>query len=211
MYVRIIISSLIFVFAVMLVSPSVLFAQPASPANGQENAEKQKPRPNILDSLKRFQKKSDDANAKTELKQEAAQERQSARQSRLDARRKVRIEAYFTKMIRRLNAAVERLETLSLRIESRIQKFEEREVDVDTAKNLLLEATNKILVSKLAIGDALDSLPGFLDSGTPKDAFINVRELVRNTVTKIKDAHQALVQVIVELKGGGDNDEEEDE
>jgi len=145
---------------------------------------------------------------KAQEKRENLQEKAAERKAKLEGRRVQNIRKFFSKMGRRLEAALGRLENITERIASRIKKFEERGANVTEAKTSLEEARARIAEAKAAFEDAKSKLEGVLNSDDPKVAFKEVREgLVKGVAEKIKAAHQALVAAIRALKGTGLGDD----
>ena len=109
--------------------------------------------------------------------------------AKMKERRDANIRKFFANMARRLENMISRLEQLAGRIESRLKKFEERGADVTGARE------------KLALAQAKGKLEGVLSSRNPKEAFKEVREgLVKGVAVKIREAHEALVVAVRELK-----------
>ncbi len=148
----------------------------------------------------------EDREAENIKKREEALERQEAARQQVIEKRKERIEAYFEKMFVRLDAAILRLEKLAERIDSRIEKFDERAVDVEKAKQLLADAQTRIESARTALADARESVVDIISGENPKEVFDRTRETIQSVVSHIKDAHQALVQSIIALKGGADTE-----
>ena len=138
--------------------------------------------------------------AREKRNEEIAQKRVE-QQKQLAEKRKERIRAYFTRMFTRLEAAVERLNKLMARVESRIQKFEERGVDVTDAQEKLQKARSAITEADFKLNAARGLVEDILSGEDPKKIFENARETVKSTVISIKQAHRALVDSIVALKG----------
>jgi|GEM_PF-3470999 len=122
-------------------------------------------------------------------------------QKQLAEKRKERIRAYFARMFTRLDAAIERFNKLITRIESRIQKLEERGVDVADAREKLQKAQDAVAEADFKINAARGLVEDILSGEDPKKIFENTREAVKSTVEHIKQAHRALVDSIVALKG----------
>ena len=120
---------------------------------------------------------------------------------KIKERRDANIRKFFANMARRLENMISRLEQLAGRIESRLKKFEERGADVTGAKEKLTLARTKIAEAKEALAEAKGKLEGVLSSRNPKEAFKEVREgLVKGVAVKIREAHEALVVAVRELK-----------
>lgn len=130
-------------------------------------------------------------------------DRRATVSARLEEARKQRIRNHFALMVRRMNAAIIRLERLIERIEARLAKFEEENPeadttaihqDLDTAKGLLDEA-------KASLDAAQASLEDVLSSQDPKDAFGVIRETISEVKDQLKEVHRILVKVIGNIKG----------
>jgi hypothetical protein len=168
----------------------------------------------------------EEASARAEVKtEEAAARAANADEKRAEALEKnvLRVEAFIVRTGSRLGAAVERLEVLSLRILSRVEKFEERGADMSEVRRLLGVADTAIAEAENAVVDiaifATNITEGLRTGETPREAFANFREAVKSSVSLIRDAHGALVDAIIAVKAGastsddGENssDDEEDE
>lgn len=152
-----------------------------------------------------FQNKEEKADKKEEKLQERAEQ-----QAQVEARRKERVRAYFEKMFERLDAAIVRLEKLAERIDSRISKFDKRDVNAEKAKQLLTEARALIENAKTSLSSAKSSVEEILSGENSKEVFARARENVQSVVSHTKDAHKALVQSIVALKGKNPPQEDND-
>lgn len=137
-----------------------------------------------------------------EAKENIQEKRQEQRQ-RLVERRKQLIRAFFERMVKRFEAALERAGKLADRIQSRIEKARANGRDVTNAQAALDRAKILWQDAKLALDAAKGKLEGALNADTPKQAFEEVRSLVRTAGDKIKDVHAALVDAITVLKGIG--------
>lgn len=141
------------------------------------------------------------AQRREELRAQAADRRQNATTTRLGDFRS-RAENHMNLMIRRFNAAAERLETLSERIESRINKMEEAGLETGDAQELLETANEKIALAKAEIAKMPDLVKELLESDDRRAVFAELREIVSNTKTLLKEAHASLVRTITSLKPG---------
>ncbi|MEX0934080.1 MAG: hypothetical protein WD003_02380 [Candidatus Paceibacterota bacterium] len=149
--------------------------------------------------------------------EKAAQQQTQAQEKRAQALegRILRIEALILRMGSRLGAATERLQILSERILSRVEKFEERGVDMQSVRNLLTTAGDTIIDAKNAVADIpilVTTISESLRAGeTPADALASLREAVKGAVEKIRTAHRALVEAVVELKDAASEEDEGNE
>ena len=165
-----------------------------------------------IDSTQKVEEKR----AETLQKQEARKEQIAEKKQNLDERqkellekRKERVAAYFGKMFKRLDAAVERLHVLAERIDSRIKKFEERKADVTEAKQALEKAKSLIENARASLAEAKASVQNVLSGENPKDIFADAQKSVKAVVSHIKEAHAALIQSIVALKGNSEAEKSE--
>jgi len=131
------------------------------------------------------------------------QERRATRAARLAERRKERIRVFFTRLKRRMQAAINRLERLIARIKSRLSRIEAADEDIDTApiRETLDGAEDKLASASAALTQAQTSLEDILDANDPKEAFTDVRDLIKEIKEQLKETHQILVHVIGDIKG----------
>lgn len=114
---------------------------------------------------------------------------------------------YMSNMITRMTAAIERLNDLALRIESRIAKIEAgntNAAETEEANRLLEEARDQISKARTALQELSGAYETVFakDSASPISEFERIREMVQNVRESITGAHKALVQVIVTLRAG---------
>ena len=105
-----------------------------------------------------------------------------------------------------MNAAVERLEKIADRVDSRIVKLEETidGLSLDESKVLLLASREALTSAASDMEVVFEAMRSALDSDTPKEAFIGVRTLFSEAKQSLKDAHRALVEAIKSLKAARD-------
>ena len=147
-------------------------------------------------------------NDKKEVREERTLQREekatqlAERKKEQDAKRIERIKAYFEKSTGRLGAAIERLEKLAERVESRAQKLAtEKGVDVSKTRELLGIAKTKIADAKAAIGQIrTEVLAMFEGEAEPRVVFEKVKGLLETAKESVKAAHRALVEAIASLK-----------
>lgn len=133
---------------------------------------------------------------KDELLQKADEQRAA-----LNEQKKQALRRYFENMRRRLDVLTRNLERFASRIETLINKFEEKGKDVTAARIKLAEARTEILDVADAKELLVDSFETMLETENPREAFADVREAVQNLKRELREAHLALVQVLRELKG----------
>lgn len=143
---------------------------------------------------------------------ENARERTSttaqAVRGRLAEQGKRLIRAYFSRMLRRFDAALERERKMGERIESRIQKMREGGRDVVKAEDAIERA--KVLWSgaKQELETVKGRLEGMLNSDDPRSSFMEIRSLLESVKEKIRGVHAAFVEAVTSLKGGNDTSSE---
>ena len=101
-----------------------------------------------------------------------------------------------------MNAAVERLEKIADRVDSRIVKLEETidGLSLDESKALLLASREALISAASDVEAIFEAMRSALDSDTPKEAFTEVRTRFSDAKQSLKDAHRALVEAIKSLK-----------
>src|SRR3989344_4298661 len=136
-----------------------------------------------------------------ELKNEIEERKQNATDKITE-----RVNQFVTKIIERFNTAANRLDILVIRIESRIEKIEARDIDTTEAKGLLVIAKEKIDTAKTSI--SLITLPEITEdtasttASSIKKAFETTKIQIEQAKKDLKAAHTALVDVINSLKPG---------
>ncbi len=120
---------------------------------------------------------------------------------------KERLSKFTENLVKRFDAAIERLEVLADRIDSRISKMEAENLDVTDAKELMVVARIKLETAKTsAAGIDLESVlvasSTATTTATIKADFDSLRTQIEKAKSDIKAAHAALVDVIKNLKPG---------
>lgn len=130
-------------------------------------------------------------------------ERKASQEAKLTDLRKEKIKSYFSKLQRRLLAAIERLEKLIDRIESRLAKIKEENGNVNTTQitTKIAEAKQLLESAKADLQTANDNLDDILESDDPKEAFGVVRSSVKSIKEKLVQVHRILVHFIGDIKG----------
>lgn len=136
-----------------------------------------------------------------EFKQKA-QERKDELKKKIGEERARRVEDFFTRMANKLSLAIERLDKLADRIESRLDKISESGKDVSILETKLENARTSITSAQKALEDAKAKFTELAQNDNPKEAFPQVRELISQVSGAVKSAHAALVDVIGSIKRG---------
>ncbi|MCI0542135.1 hypothetical protein L0Y69_00050 [bacterium] len=179
----------------LLLSGITALAQTGGTASGT-------PRENYRDKMQ---------DKRAEMKERMEEKRGEMKEMRMERREDI-IRNHFRRVLHRLDAGVERLMKLSMRIESRITKLEAEGVDVSKAKTSLADAKVKIEAAKTAVANAktvvegiLAALPTEMGTTTPNpvaSSLKQARESIGKAIEALKAAHKALVVTITEIKKG---------
>lgn len=104
------------------------------------------------------------------------------------------------RLANRFDVNIRVLDSLSSRISSRINKFDQAGKDTTQAKAKLNEANVRIQEAKDALLKMQQGIEAAITSATPKKTFAASKDkLVKGVMDKIKAAHKALVDTIVIL------------
>lgn len=114
---------------------------------------------------------------------------------------------FVEKVKERLEAAINRLEVLAQRIESRITKMKEAGISTTEAEKLLKIAKDKINkaeenVSLISLTTDLPTTTSSTTSEILRSAFATSKSQIEQAKKDLKSAHAALVDVINSLKPG---------
>ena len=138
--------------------------------------------------------------SREEKLQEKSLEKREEAEKRIDEKKAKNIRKYFSKMGRRLESAIMRLDTLAGRVESRIEKLEKKERDLKEAREKMDEARANISEARTFYKEAKDKFAAIFDSDSPKTIFEEVRKTVGDVVLLIKKAHAALIESVSLIK-----------
>lgn len=140
--------------------------------------------------------------AKQNVKDIRADARKDIAAKQMELRR-TKLHRELLRMHTRFVAAVERLERLADRIDSRIKKFKEQSRDMSASETGLIEARAKIATAKsdvASIKTAATSTSGAMIDA--KETLERVRGAAQTAKESIKTTHEALVQVVNGMKPG---------
>lgn len=132
---------------------------------------------------------------------EGAKERVEALKNKLSEEKAKRVEVFFGTMVRKFEAAINRLRNLADRIDARLDKFEDVEKDVSASKTALDNARMVIDEAESSLDRAKEEFKAMAQNEKPDEYFKKVKEVVAIVSTKTKDAHRALIDVINSTKG----------
>src|SRR3989344_5423080 len=132
-------------------------------------------------------------------------ERVKVLKEKVSEERAQKIEAFFGSMVRKFEAAISRLRILADRIDSRLDKLEDKGRDITTLRAALDDARNTIETAEDALDKAKEEFTTFASAENPKEYFEKVKLVVQDVASKVKISHKALVDVINSVKGISDN------
>jgi hypothetical protein len=163
-----------------------------------------KPRPGKLPGLDKAKENlQKDRNVRNEIinNKSTSSKPQGAENRILKAENKAELRnAYASRLIDRLGRHVAIMNNIVVRLESRIEKLEARNINVDEGKKLVGDAKIKIDAAEANIAALKTTLNAGISSTTAtttvKNPVKEVRALAGETVKKLKEAHKALVDAI---------------
>lgn len=118
------------------------------------------------------------------------------------AAKKARLQEAVMGMERSLEARIAGLEGLAGRIQSRMGKMQAEGKDMVIAVAKFAEAQKRIAEAKAELANLKKANAAMVASAKPATAFGNIKnKLAKNVAVKIKDAHKALVDTVVIMKG----------
>lgn len=117
--------------------------------------------------------------------------------------RAARIEQFFTNMTEKFEHAIDRLDGLADRIESRINALSAAGKDMTGPKADLAVAQAKIDAAEKGLADTKTKYAELGTSTDPRKKFAEVKTLVAGVEQQVKEAHAALIRTIAGMKGMG--------
>lgn len=185
--------------------PIVSYAENASSTNQIRTKEE------LQEMREKAEDRKETIKEEMERRKEEVQNQIQERREELQNKVENKIADFILKISNRYGAAIERLEGIAERIESRIIKLEDQGINQTKAKELVLEAREKITTAKASltlIGDweaEMKSVASSTASSTAsniKSRFPELKNLIAGGKEDIKEAHAALVEVIKNIKPG---------
>ncbi len=143
----------------------------------------------------------DTIKATIDAKKEAVKTAVEERRQNVEKQVIDRLKKFVANLVNRFEAAVERLNTLSTRIESRIAKLEAAGIDVTESKTLLVAAKLKIQVASSSIAQIQTKADAVI-TGDTRALYPELKSTVEQEKALIKEAQAALVEVVKSLKPG---------
>jgi hypothetical protein len=138
-----------------------------------------------------------------ETAREEVQERIATVQAFLSQRKQEIVRNRFNLLTRRLEAAINRLSRLITRIESRLAKIEETDenLETETIKADIASAKEKLDQAAIQLENAKTKMNEVIESETPKEGFVEIKEIVAEIRESLVGTHQILVKIITDIKG----------
>ncbi|MCE9629009.1 MAG: hypothetical protein K8Q91_03370 [Candidatus Vogelbacteria bacterium] len=142
----------------------------------------------------------DDDSVSTSSKRDLLKDEREMRRGKVDDLKKDRIEAYASRITRRLTAAIERISSLIDRVEERLTKADAKGIDITKAQGLISEARTNLSEAKVGLADFQAKVSDLVTTSTPGESFVKAKEAAGTVITKIKTAHAKIVEAITSLK-----------
>ena len=139
-----------------------------------------------------------------EAQKQRLEQQREAQKQRLEQEREGRITKFWKKTGERLQKLINRERSVYKKIDERLKKLEEAGKNTTAQRALLVIADAKIKAAQTALTTALDDpiLKGLIDGDKPmSEITARIRVLHKGVLTAIRDAHKALVDVIVSIRG----------
>ena len=115
-------------------------------------------------------------------------------------KRNQRIRNFYQRLKIRLQAAVKRLQKLTIRISSRLDKLTQQGTDTSALKLKLTETQTKLDSIDDEIKTSDMQMEQLFTSTDPKTSFSQVKETLTQIKEDLKTVHQELVVIITEIK-----------
>jgi len=171
-------------------SPVIVLAQPnlIQPREENQNETGQATAPGVMER---------------ETVREEVQEKIATVQAFLGERKQEIVRNRFNLLTRRLEAAINRLSRLISRIESRLAKIEETDenLETETIKADIASAKEKLDQAAIQLENIKTTMAEVIESETPNEGFIEVKEIVGEIRENLVGTHQILVKIIADIKG----------
>lgn len=150
---------------------------------------------------------------------ERMSERREAHRATMDERRderreavtdaaRARVRAFMERMLRRFDAAIQRLRNLADRVGTRIEKLETNKNDLGHAKELLGAARVEIDAAAATLAAIRANLESAVAEENPHGAFEAIHESLAEAKEAVRAAHRALIETIVAIRANSGRGED---
>lgn len=134
-----------------------------------------------------------------EVKQKI-QEKKAEIKEKVSDKQKQKIANFWDNMTKRLEILIRNQRRLADQISNRLDKLSAEGKDVTAARAKLADAKKMIQAAEDALHAGTASISNIVAQNDPKTALQKVRQLNKDVLEKIKDAHHALVDVMKAVK-----------
>ncbi len=134
-----------------------------------------------------------------EVKQKI-QEKKAEIKEKVSDKQKQKIANFWDNMTKRLEILIRNQRRLADQISNRLDKLSAEGKDVTAARAKLADAKKMIQAAEDALHAGTASIASIVAQNDPKTALQKVRQLNKDVLEKIKDAHHALVDVMKAVK-----------
>lgn len=156
----------------------------------------------------RMESAQGDVATRTEATREAIEERRATQEEVREERRAGlrqaaldRIQNLLGNMVRRMHAAIARLENIAQRLASRAEKVAAQYgVDVSAANAHIDDAENELASARLLLQNLIEETNGTLGEPEPRAQFLRVRAALGEARNHIATAHRMLREAVAALK-----------
>lgn len=122
------------------------------------------------------------------------------KQERFSEKKKLVIQKYFDKMVKRIEKALERLTNIAGRIATQLTKMEAKGMDVAQLRTRLGEANTLRDQARTKLETARTTIAAILASESlPKEKFSEVKVVVREVVDLVKQTHRAYREIVQDI------------
>ena len=136
-----------------------------------------------------------------ETRRAELQAKAEVRKTELRLKMEERMRRHAEWMVKRFNAALERLEKLAARIEARIAKLDSAGHDTAAAKASVAVARTEMAEAEANIIKLEAAFETAIENGERRPSFEEVRAIASSTRADLKSAHRALMDAVQKIKG----------
>ena len=179
------------IVAVLLLLPSVVIAKQSG-----------SPKPSPINVGQVVRQRAQNASELTqEMKDQIREQHKEQIQAKLTERRQNRIRTFYGRLNTRIDAAADRLQILSERIETRLGVLEGEGEDT-TALETKVDNAQALIGNAQGLATELETMmEEMIEAEDPKSFMPTLKDSVKEIKDILKDAHSILVEVITEIKG----------
>lgn len=154
--------------------------------------------------LQRWRENMANIQGRFDDKREEVQVRRQGYQERLSDKLQEKLSAFWERAAARIERIIGRLVQLAERIEERLTRLSDAGKDVSEQRELLAQARTEIDEARAALRAASAEVDDIIANNVPREAFAQLRDLHRRVMIQVREAHQALIEVIKSIRGLSD-------